>query len=101
MAHPTQMSSADTGLLVIDMQEKLLPRIPDAAALARDAGFLIDAARTLSIPVQATEQYPRGLGATVAQLARRLPQRPDKVPFSRSAVPSVVETSLRKARPTT
>ena len=34
------------------------------------------------MPVQATEQYPRGLGATVPELARRLPERPDKVAFS-------------------
>jgi nicotinamidase-related amidase len=94
-----QMSSGDTGLLVIDVQDKLLPRIPNAAALTRDVGFLIDAARTLAMPVQATEQYPRGLGGTVAELARRLPERPDKVAFSSCAVPSVVETFRREARP--
>ena len=32
--------------------------------------------------VQATEQYPRGLGPTVADLASRLPDRPDKTAFS-------------------
>src|SRR5262245_38684242 len=64
MAHATQMSAADTGLLVIDLQEKLLPLIPDAAAVVRNAAFLIDAAMTLGMTVQATEQYPRGLGPT-------------------------------------
>ena len=82
MAHVTQMSAADTALLVIDVQEKLMPLIPDAAALTRNIAFLIDGARLLDMPVQATEQYPRGLGATVAELAQRLPVRPDKVGFS-------------------
>ena len=99
MPHPMQMSSGDTGLLVIDVQDKLLPRIPNAAALTRDVGFLIDAARTLAMPVQATEQYPRGLGATVPELAGRLPVRPDKVAFSSCAVPAVVEAFRRAARP--
>src|SRR5439155_2799717 len=48
---------------------------------------------------QATEQYPRGLGPTVPELAARLPERPDKVAFSCCAIPSVVETFPRTARP--
>lgn len=99
MAHASQMSAADTALLVIDVQEKLLPKIPDAAALTRNIAFLIDGARLLDMPVQATEQYPRGLGATVADLAQRLPERPDKTAFSSCAVPAVVETFHREARP--
>jgi nicotinamidase-related amidase len=99
MPHATQMSAGDTGLLVIDVQEKLLPFIPDAAALVRNVAFLIDAARLLDMPVQATEQYPRGLGPTVPELAGRLPERPDKVAFSSCAVPAVVEAFHRGARP--
>jgi nicotinamidase-related amidase len=99
MAHAFQMSAADTALLVIDVQEKLLPKILDAAALTRNIAFLIDGARLLDMPVQATEQYPRGLGATVAELAQRLPERPDKTAFSSCAVPAVVETFHREARP--
>jgi nicotinamidase-related amidase len=93
------MSAGDTGLLVIDVQEKLLPLIPDAAALVRNLAFLIDAARLLGIPVQATEQYPRGLGPTVPELARRLPERADKTAFSCCAIPRVVEAFHRAARP--
>lgn len=99
MPHPTQMSPADTALLVVDVQERLMTKIPDAAALVRNIAFLIDAARLLGLPVLATEQYPRGLGPTVPELARRLPERPDKVGFSCCAIPSVVETLHRQARP--
>jgi nicotinamidase-related amidase len=99
MPHPTQMSFADTGLLVIDVQEKLMALIPSAAEVIRNIAFLIDAARVLEMPVQATEQYPKGLGATVSELARRVPQRPEKVAFSCCAIPSVVENFRRAARP--
>ena len=99
MPHATQMSAADTGLLVIDVQEKLVPMIFDAATLVRNIGFLVDAARLLGMPVQCTEQYPRGLGATVPELADKLPERPDKVAFSSCAVPSIVKTVHREARP--
>jgi nicotinamidase-related amidase len=94
-----QMSALDTGLLVIDVQEKLVPKIAGAAALVRNIAFLLEAAEILGVPVQATEQYPRGLGPTVAELRPRLPERPDKVGFSSCAVPSVVETFHRLARP--
>src|SRR5438552_18306156 len=97
MPHPTIMSAADTGLLVIDVQEKLVPRILDAPALVRNLGFLLEAAKLLGMPVQATEQYPRGLGSTVPELAGRLPERPDKVAFSGCAGPSGVETFHRAA----
>lgn len=99
MAHATQMSAADTGLLVIDVQERLMAKIPEAGALITNIAFLIDAARVLRMPVAATEQYPKGLGSTVPELARRLPERPDKVAFSGCAVPAVVEGFRRAARP--
>jgi nicotinamidase-related amidase len=93
------MSAGDTGLLVIDVQEKLVPLIAGAPALLRNLAFLIDVARLLDLPVQATEQYPRGLGPTVPELARRLPERPDKVAFSACACPGVVDAFHRAARP--
>src|SRR5256885_15431316 len=99
MPHPTQMSAADTALLVIDVQERLMTKIPGAQALIRNIAFLIDAARLLNLPVLATEQYPKGLGTTVPELASRLPERPDKVAFSSCGIPSVTETLHRQARP--
>jgi nicotinamidase-related amidase len=70
-------------LIVIDVQDKLLVKIPAAAALVRNAAFLLDVAKLLDIPVRATEQYPKGLGPTTSELARRLPQSlPAKTAFS-------------------
>src|SRR5262245_27528237 len=99
MPHPSQMSMTDTGVLVIDVQEKLVPLIPSADRLIQNIGFLVDGARLLDMPVQATEQYPKGLGSTVAELARRIHDRPEKIAFSSCAVKSVVENFRRDARP--
>lgn len=93
------MSAGDTGLLVIDVQDKLMVKIPGADAVIRNIAFLIDGAKLLGVPFQATEQYPKGLGPTVPELAQRLPRRPDKKAFSCCAIPEVVETFRREARP--
>lgn len=99
MAHPTRMSVADTGMLVIDVQEKLLAKIPDAEALERNIAFLLDAARLLDVPFWASEQYPKGLGPTVSELARRLPARADKVRFSCCEIPEILHQLHRAGRP--
>src|SRR5437867_2341444 len=100
MAHPTALSATDTGLLVIDVQEKLTPLIHRAAPLLRNIEFLVDVANLLKLTVQATEQYPKGLGGTVPALAAKLPaERPDKMDFSCCAARTVVETFHREARP--
>jgi nicotinamidase-related amidase len=99
MSHPTKMSSADTALLVIDMQEKLLAKVPSADALVNNVAFLVDSARVVHLPVFATEQYPKGLGPTTKPLAERLPERPAKTAFSCCAVPEVAEGLQHGGRP--
>ena len=73
--HPTRasgrLSAADSALLVIDVQDKLLAAIPGADGLLRNLTFLLDAARLLSVPVLATEQYPQGLGPTASPTSRQ------------------------------
>jgi nicotinamidase-related amidase len=98
MPHPTHLLAHEAALLVIDVQEKLMVKIPGAAGIIRNVAFLIDGARLLDVPVAATEQYPRGLGATVPELAQRLPERPDKLAFSSCAAPGVVEGFRRQGR---
>ena len=72
-----------SALVLIDVQDKLLVKIPTATSLVRNAGFLLDVAALLEIPIRATEQYPKGLGPTTAELARRLLQPPPaKTAFS-------------------
>jgi nicotinamidase-related amidase len=98
MPHPNLMLAVESALLVVDVQEKLIVKIPSANAIIRDIGFLIDAARLTGVEVLATEQYPRGLGPTVAALAERLPSRPDKLVFSCCAVAGLTEGLRQKRR---
>jgi nicotinamidase-related amidase len=58
-----------TTLLVIDFQQRLMPAIGDAENILANAGKLIEAAGKLGVPAVVTEQYPRGLGPTVPELA--------------------------------
>jgi len=85
------MAPDDSAVLVVDVQEKLLPKIVDAPSLLRNIAFVLDACKLLDVPATATEQYPRGLGPTAPELASRLPSPlPEKLAFSSCAVPSIV-----------
>jgi nicotinamidase-related amidase len=81
----------DGGLLVVDVQERLMALIPDRSAVEANIGRLIRAARALEMPVWATEQYPKGLGPTVASLAALVPDRSAKTMFHCCAIPELVE----------
>jgi nicotinamidase-related amidase len=69
------LDRADALLLVIDVQERLAAAMPKAqlAELEKNAAVLIRAAKRLDVPVVATEQYPKGLGPTIASLRELLP----------------------------
>jgi len=68
-----RLTAANSVLVVIDIQDKLLAKIPAAASLVRNTMFLLDAAKLVSVPALATEQYPKGLGPTAPEIAKRLP----------------------------
>ncbi|HVI89544.1 MAG TPA: hydrolase [Dongiaceae bacterium] len=61
-------------LLLVDLQEKLMPAMVEPDWLGRQIGVLLAAARELAVPVVASEQYPTGLGPTVANIAGKLQQ---------------------------
>jgi nicotinamidase-related amidase len=56
-------------LVLIDLQERLMPAIHDGDVVVARAVRLAEAARLLDVSVLATEQYPAGLGPTVPPLA--------------------------------
>lgn len=79
---PELMSAADSALLVVDVQEKLMPLIPGQHGIIWNIRRLLDGATALGVPVHATEQYPAGLGPTVPELASRLTGPLSKTAFS-------------------
>jgi nicotinamidase-related amidase len=63
------LSAERTVLLLVDLQQRLMPAIHDGEAVIARAARLAEAALLLGVPVLATEQYPDGLGPTVEPLA--------------------------------
>lgn len=63
-----------SALLVIDIQEKLLPPIFQKEQLVRNSQLLIRLAETLKMPVLLSTQYSKGLGNTVPEVASLLPE---------------------------
>ena len=59
-------------LVVVDVQEAFRPAVLDFDRVAHNAGVLVEGARALGVPVVVTEQYPKGLGRTVPEVAQRL-----------------------------
>jgi nicotinamidase-related amidase len=57
-----------TALVVVDLQQKLLPAIADRERVLRNSVLLLRLAETLSLPVVLTTQYERGLGPTVPEV---------------------------------
>jgi nicotinamidase-related amidase len=79
--------AADSVLVIVDLQERLAAAMNPAvrASVIRNVRILLQAASRLGIPILVTEQYPKGLGPTAAQVAEMLPQgtpRLEKTCFS-------------------
>ncbi|HEY7150795.1 MAG TPA: isochorismatase family protein [Solirubrobacterales bacterium] len=60
-------------LVVIDVQEAFRKAVPSFGDVAEATATLIRGAEAVGIPIVVTEQYPKGLGRTVAEVAARLP----------------------------
>lgn len=71
-------------LIVVDIQQKLLPPIFQKEQLVRNSQLLIRLGGILKIPAIVTTQYAKGLGPTVPEIASLLPQAEpiDKQQFS-------------------
>jgi nicotinamidase-related amidase len=88
---PELMSRDDTALLVIDVQEKLVPAVADSKRVVWNVRRLLDAAKMLGLPATGAQQYPKGLGPTVPEIAERLGPMPSKLIFSAGGCPEIFE----------
>jgi nicotinamidase-related amidase len=70
----TPLEAERCALLVIDIQEKLLPPIFQKARLVKNCQLLIRLATILKLPALMTTQYAKGLGDTVPEIASLLPE---------------------------
>lgn len=88
-----------SALVLIDWQARLLPALEGSEAALATAGRLLAAARRLSVPVLATEQYPKGLGRTDPRLGEAL--QPDEVlekTYFNAAAEASIATAVERLR---
>jgi nicotinamidase-related amidase len=80
-------------LVVIDIQERLVPAMPPKVytRLRGTVAMLVEAAKLLGVPVVTTEQYPKGIGHTVAELAESCSDKVvEKVSFGCCSEPNFI-----------
>jgi isochorismate hydrolase len=87
----------DAVLLIIDIQDKLASVMTMKDQVVKNCLHLIELAKMQNIPVVLTEQYPRGLGRTVAEIqAALLSYKPvEKVAFNCCGEPAFL-TEIKK-----
>ncbi|HET8700512.1 MAG TPA: isochorismatase family protein [Nitrococcus sp.] len=86
----TLIDPAHSFLLVVDVQEKLIPAIHEHDELIASLVRLLGIATELGVPVRASEQYPRGLGRMIEPLRRYVPATAiaEKIHFSCARAPA-------------
>jgi nicotinamidase-related amidase len=82
-----------SALVVIDVQERMLPHVYDHERVLSRIDLLLSAAACMKIPVILTEQYPKGLGSTVQAILNAFPdiQPLEKEHFSCVPAPGFME----------
>src|SRR5438477_11030440 len=80
----SRLQRADALLVVIDVQEKLMPVIDRADAVERNIERLIRGVHVIDIPIIVTEQYVKGLGPTIPSLRRALEETSRYEPVEKS-----------------
>jgi nicotinamidase-related amidase len=78
------ISGEGAALVVIDVQEKLFTHMAEKQKLVENLAKLIQFAGIMKIPIIVTEQYPKGLGQTIAEVKKLVPHVTlvEKVEFS-------------------
>lgn len=82
--HPAILTKENTALVVVDVQDKLLPYVIGKDEVLSNIQMLIKFAHIMDIPVILTEHYPKGLGVTVPEIKEVLSEYEpkEKVIFS-------------------
>lgn len=62
------LNQNDTLVVAIDIQEKLVNMLENSKKIAKNATNILNMAHILNLPAILTEQYPKGLGATINEI---------------------------------
>lgn len=91
----TILNIEDSLVMIIDIQEKLLNAVFNKSELEKKSIIISNTAKILEIPVIVTEQYPKGLGNTIAKIKETLPNNTlyfEKTAFSALDNEEIVDT---------
>jgi nicotinamidase-related amidase len=98
------LNREDAVLIVVDVQERLVPAIhPELyGRFQKNMKIVAETAGTLGLPILLTEQYPKGLGKTVPDVMKALEGRPyqliEKVTFSCARDEGFLDALSKKGR---
>jgi nicotinamidase-related amidase len=96
-----RLEADDTALLIIDMQERLGPVMSNGDELVKRVATVSRGAHALGLPVLMTEQYPKGLGKTIPEIADAAQVEPlEKIEFSAVAAPGFQQALLAAGKRT-
>ena len=76
------IDAGKSSLLIVDVQERLLPVMAVSNSVVERSKILLKAAKVLDVPIAVSEQYPKGLGHTVAALKTNTANIFEKLSFS-------------------
>ena len=93
------MTPENTRLIIVDIQERLLPALHEHTAFLAACRQFITGANLLGVPHIITEQYPKGLGATVPDIALLTPDAPKFSKTQFSAYTAEVAAALQSRQP--
>ena len=68
------VNAASSFLLMIDIQERLIPAVYNKDEVIANSKKLLTTAKELSLPVMFSEQYPKGIGSTIPELKALIPE---------------------------
>ena len=68
-----RIKASESVVLIVDLQNRLLPAIHEGNTVLSEATWLVDVAQTIGVPVLATEHCPGRIGLTDQELRSRLP----------------------------
>jgi nicotinamidase-related amidase len=90
-----RLRADQTALLVVDVQERLMPSIVDGDRVIGNAAILLRMAAAMNMPYLVTEQYPHGLGRTVDHVAKAMTDQSRRIEKTRfSACIDLVQEQL-------
>lgn len=85
------MRAENSTLVLIDLQERLVPALLGGQGAVSQTARLLDASPALDVPVIRTEQYPKGLGHTVPELASNSATTIAKLEFGAATLPEFLD----------